>query len=423
MRFLLVVLIVSFCANHLQSQQNYFVYIQADNQQPFYTRIGDKILSSSASGYAIIPSLKDSVYQLIIGFPKNQWPEYTFNCVISKKDKGYVLKNFAEKGWGLFNLQTMDIIMGIKTEKKTEEKPAEKLPSTNDSFTVMLASVVDDPTLRQTELIPKEKEMIKPEVQKTDNAIAPVIKKDTVLNMAQKPVSADSSAVNNLPVLKDSVVTQASVPVQPPLLLTKINKTLSASTTDGTEMVFTDDQLNGKTDTVIVFIPAEVQIENKEAKVPVKSESGPQTVSVPLNAAKDSVTEVIKDTKTVKGSAKDLSDSASNSLISSSYTAGINPNCTKIATDQDLLLLKRKMIGTPDEDAIIAVAVKGFKQKCYTAENIRSLSYIFLTDEGKYKFLDAAYPYVYDTVNYPALAQLFRDASYINRFNALLQKQ
>lgn len=241
--------------------------------------------------------------------------------------------------------------------------------------------------------------------------------------MAQKTVSADSSVVSNLPVLKDSVVKKASVPVQPPVLLTKISRTLSASTTDGTEMVFTDDQLNGKTDTVIVFIPAEVQIENKEAKVPVKSESDSQTATVPVSTTKDSVTEVIKDTTAVKGSAKDLSDSASNSLISSSYAAGINPNCKKIATDKDLLLLKRKMIGTPDEDGIIAVAVKGFKQKCYTAENIRSLSYIFLTDEGKYKFLDAAYPYVYDTINYPALAQLFRDASYINRFNALLQKQ
>src|SRR5882757_1153709 len=93
------------------AQQNHFIYIQADNRQPFYVKLDKKLLSSSASGYLIIPKLTDSSYDLSIGFPKNEWPEQKVTCNINRADVGYLLKNFGEKGWGLFNFQTMDLLM------------------------------------------------------------------------------------------------------------------------------------------------------------------------------------------------------------------------------------------------------------------------------------------------------------------------
>ena len=44
---------------HTDAQQNHFVYIQTDNKQPFYVRIGDRLLSSSSVGYIVIPKLKE----------------------------------------------------------------------------------------------------------------------------------------------------------------------------------------------------------------------------------------------------------------------------------------------------------------------------------------------------------------------------
>ncbi len=71
------------------SQQNHFIYLQTENRQPFYVKLDKKILSSSASGYIIIPKLQEGNYIMAIGFPKNEWPEQTVTCTVNKKDSGY----------------------------------------------------------------------------------------------------------------------------------------------------------------------------------------------------------------------------------------------------------------------------------------------------------------------------------------------
>ncbi|MEI8059233.1 MAG: DUF4476 domain-containing protein, partial [Ferruginibacter sp.] len=99
-------------ATNCQAQQNHYIYIQTENKQPFYVKLDKSVLSSTASGYLIIPKLLDGDYTLKIGFPKNEWAEQSINCIVNSKDGGYVLKNFGDKGWGLFNLQTLVLVMG-----------------------------------------------------------------------------------------------------------------------------------------------------------------------------------------------------------------------------------------------------------------------------------------------------------------------
>jgi hypothetical protein len=107
------------------AQQDYFLYLQTDNKQAFYVRLNNKIYSSAESGYLILSRLPDSSHQLTIGFPKNIFPEQQFDVPQNHKDAGYLLKNFGDKGWGLFNLQTMAIIMNSNTR---QEKKALILP-------------------------------------------------------------------------------------------------------------------------------------------------------------------------------------------------------------------------------------------------------------------------------------------------------
>ncbi len=41
-------------AGRSYAQQDYFVLVQADNNQPFYARMGGKLFSSSAQGHLIL---------------------------------------------------------------------------------------------------------------------------------------------------------------------------------------------------------------------------------------------------------------------------------------------------------------------------------------------------------------------------------
>src|SRR5882672_3289553 len=94
-------------------QQNYLVLIDADNDQVFRVRIGDTIYNSSGLGHLTIPYLKDSTYNITIGFPKKQFPEHMFSIRINKKDQGFQLKNLGEKGWALYNWQTRELKMPL----------------------------------------------------------------------------------------------------------------------------------------------------------------------------------------------------------------------------------------------------------------------------------------------------------------------
>ena len=62
--------------------------------------MNEKVQSSTASGYIILAKLLDSTYNFSIGFPQNKWPEQNFSVSVSKKDNGFLLKNFNEKGGG-----------------------------------------------------------------------------------------------------------------------------------------------------------------------------------------------------------------------------------------------------------------------------------------------------------------------------------
>ena len=104
------------------AQQNRYIYIQTENKQPFYVKLNNKVFSSASSGYVIVPKLRDSSYTLALGFPKNEWPEQYVTVTIDKKDQGYIFRNFANKGWGLFNMQTLAVIMGTNNKPVAEAK-------------------------------------------------------------------------------------------------------------------------------------------------------------------------------------------------------------------------------------------------------------------------------------------------------------
>ena len=109
-------------------------------------------------------------------------------------------------------------------------------------------------------------------------------------------------------------------------------------------------------------------------------------------------------------------------LVPSVSTKTTNSDCKDLANNNDFLKIRKRMAAEKDNDAMVFAAKKFFKTKCFSTEQIRNLSFLFLNDEGRYMFFDAAYPYTSDSERYPTLLSQLKDEYYINRFNALIQK-
>src|SRR4030095_1118516 len=74
-------------SSSLKAQKVYFIYLQTDNQQPFYARMGEKIYNSTSSGYLILSNLRDSIYLVNIGIQGSQAPDQPYSITVNRKDQ------------------------------------------------------------------------------------------------------------------------------------------------------------------------------------------------------------------------------------------------------------------------------------------------------------------------------------------------
>ena len=444
--FLCLLALVSFS---LKAQQVHFVYLQTDNGQPFYVKLDNKVMSSSAEGYLILPGLSDGVYKIAVGFPKKEHPEENFTFNIENNNEGFLIKNFEDKGLQLFNLETLALISGTKDSNNTVATTVKK---DTDPFSKMLADVVKDSSILQNHQV----EMPKP-------VTAPV---DTPMAASNNTVSAPVSNVDTFSVAK---------------MDSPISKLSSSQDTNGLQMVYADKN-NQKTDTVGVFIPSPAEqidasekdsvIGNKNANVSsftdsIKFTITPTVVSQEKDTSgfvfrKDSIA-LNKDSNTspvqvfVIGPAKeknptvkepeqretpkntdqaidakaDTKQQKKNKEAAASQvillpkvvtSSTVNSDCKAFASTGDFLRLRKKMAAESNSEDMIKVARKYFKTKCFSTDQIKDLSYLFLTDEGRYKFFDAAYAHTSDSDQYQLLESQLTDEYYLNRFKAMIRK-
>jgi hypothetical protein len=130
-----------FCCASSIAQQSHFIYIQAESNQSFYVKLNDQIYSSAFSGYVILPKLRDGSYTVKIGFSKGDGVLQNFVCKIDRRDQGYLLKNL-QKGWALFDLQTLNVTMAGTNEKIVSHEETK-----TNTFSSMLSDAVNDPSL------------------------------------------------------------------------------------------------------------------------------------------------------------------------------------------------------------------------------------------------------------------------------------
>ena len=495
-RIAFVISLLTMSCTIAQAQQEYFIFIWSDNQQPFYARLAEKTYGSSAIGHLVIPRLKDSTYNLVVGFPKKQFPEQAFVISFNKKDLDYQLKNTSGQGWVLFNDQTSETVKPQQDNlvKNTNLSLGERKTG---AFATLMSALVNDSAVMYKS-IAKADIPVKPATE--------VIKKDTTFAVTTDSSKKDSltmglakAPVNNRPEGKDSAIAVSPVHTDSlapaltsatPAPLSVVTKAHEWWNDKGKGFIYYDSSAAG-IDTISIVIdfrkdtefpapgeviaaparvdsvktavlspdtavaqktsqPAKDSTEKKIAAVtqdaPAKDstekvvasstptapapDAAGKAVAVKVTADSPAVTAVAKtDTGMVKADSA-IAKTSSGTMNTDSATAVaaakkplllMNSDCINFASEYDVDKLRVKMLSATNIDDKIGVAKKVFKTKCFVTRYIRGLSELFPSDEARFKFFDAAYPFVSDTGNFRQLLDLFTDELYIARFKSLVR--
>ncbi len=401
------------------AQKVYFLYLQTDDQSPFYVRLSDKIYSSAVSGFLILPNLTDSTYNINIGFAKSTKPEIKFAVTINQNDRGYLIKNF-DDGLSLFDIQNVEIIKPTKFNKDNTV-----FETKSDKFSSTLSKAADDPGLLKVAVVkkeePKEKVEQKELIAKSDEP-KPILDKpkDTITSNAKsnlestevktekkETMKADTvaSIQNNKPVqeVKQTVIKEEPINIltQADYKPTLVIRHSESSTTEGLGIVYFDKGLD-KTDTIRILIPPSK----------LKFFTAPeQTTAIDTQS---------KTTMAANESIQFFSDSALIKKESVEIKPVKTSSCDAVASDKDFMKVRKNMAAKSNDEDMIAEARKSFKSKCFTSEQVRYLSTLFLTSAAKYQFFDTAYTHVSDKQNFSSLQSEIKDEYYLKRFKALV---
>ena len=297
-------------------------------------------------------------------------------------------------------------------EKKAEEKKVEQIDIT-----------AKDTLIRRSANIPVADKAVAAVEEKKDSVIEkkaePVVAQQVVDSTAQAIITekkeekaavtveekkaealpqktADSAALTIAPVKKEEpapVEVKKEESLEMPLQEYKasnVKRRTESSTSEGFGVTYVDEYPDGKKDTIQIFIPNPKAVVRN---VPPPQEDG---VFLPMDSEAKDLTPAKKE-KTGKS------------------------DCNSMASETDYLKLRKKMVATDGDDAMLAAAKKVFRTKCFTTEQLKNLGTLFLNDAGRYNFFDAAYLSVSDSGNFSSLEGELKDPYYISRFKAMLR--
>ena len=93
--------------------------------------------------------------------------------------------------------------------------------------------------------------------------------------------------------------------------------------------------------------------------------------------------------------------------------------CSVHAETEDVDNMRADILIANGEADKIAAAAKIFKDVCFSAEQLRTLTGLLVTDRGKYKLVEAGYKHIWDPEHLPALQDIFTDKQYVSKFHTL----
>jgi hypothetical protein len=364
--------------------------------------------------------------------------QFRFDSITS--DKGFMIKNMGDKGWGLFDLQLATMQYAI-TGQKSDIRAASKIyadTAVNDAFGNMLSEVTRDTTVKYVAVK-------KPEPAKdTTNPIMPVIvKPDLALKRAAAEISLPANpSLEKKNAGREVILYQknSSVDSDTYIFLVPLGKgwdTVHAEVQrseerlgaigDRPNIISMEDALltsekAGKKESATIqsgnankrneaVASEEKRIEADEIKV-----QEPAMVTVYGGAARPGNSELmvpmVSDSVIVQKNA-----SAVEGVVASGVSG--RADCRRIADEEAFIRLRKKMAGKRTEEQMIEEAVRVLKQTCFSTLQIGQLSGIFVTDEMRYRFFESVFPHVLDPQSFSSLQRLLQDPSYKKKFESL----
>jgi hypothetical protein len=456
MKRVLIAAVLMLAMGAARAQKIYFIYIQSDNNTPFFVKMGEKVTSSTASGYLIVPKLVDSTYQFTVGRTGQTTAESRFSITINKQDRGFLLR-VADGKLSLFDLQGMTSLQPLAAIKASTEVIGKR----TDPFTVLLAQAANDPSLLEIRATPaalvetkKEKApepaiatVKEPEVEKTqpqehvpDTAVQTAVAGASTTVLAEQAPEATEEKTEVVAPLEDTttqtVHTAAELtgtaPAEGAQLYKRsvVTRRSESSTSEGFGLVFWDEA-DGVADTIRIVIPNQRGLVQKQ-----ESEHGDSKKFLDItnvDPAKEDATvrqkevspsliaEKSQGSPNADSNGEDTAVAAANEKIRAAEKRG--KGCVSEASEKEFFRLRKNMAAEETDEAMIKAAQKAFKKSCFSTEQIKNLSTLFLSASGKYHFFDAAYGYASDKEQFASLQAELRDDYYANRFKALIAQQ
>ena len=397
-------LIVFVTISTANAQKKYFMYLQSENNEPFYIMINNKNYSSSLSGYMVIPRLKNGKYFFVAGFPKDKYPEQKFSYVVNDKDVGFVLKQYGKDGWGLFNVVNFSTIMANANDWEQDKMKNDTI-KIDDSYSIN--TNIKPTTTQATPIVQQVTQNSNKSITKTEepNTIAATkeIKTETNSTAQQKkaeeiPIATSKENVITTsvasgpikPVIAQASYTEENITTQKTVVTTTasprgIIKSYQKNGINGIDEMYIDYTIS-PTDTIVVFIPLNTEKQSNDKA-----------------ATTEKNTESVSNFDTHKNN-------------SNQY----NTSCVNLATEADYLRVRKLMSAETSDDKMIQIAKKTFANKCFYTEQIQKLGLLFLSEQSRLKFFKTSYSVIFDRFNYPSLETQFTLSSVINQFRQSL---
>jgi hypothetical protein len=440
--FYLAVFAAAACAQ--QAGKTFFLYLQNEAGAPFYVKNSDSVMSSTPAGYMIIHGLQKGQYRLTIGFPKNQMPEASFDVAVKGSgDEGFLIRKTAG-GFDLVSLQDSHVIRPVATASAPGNRIVEEPP---------VAYAAPKKKARKQPVSPASTHMLAaadtsapppaPAAEDT-GAFSRMLNQITGGTKAAAVPPAEGSADSG-----ETVAPAAAAAPPMPVADTPL-ASVGAPPTEVPEQ--TDSQAEaGRTASPAPAVtappPAAGQPQFITFQVDSSAASRPPAAAPDTGnaAAGDSARQVRQEERALhrreqeQQPAEQEADSLDflSAFIPKSKPAAPpvarqeaadtaqsipNSDCVKVAGEDDFQKLRRKMASRSSERSMFDVAEKYFGGgECYTTSQIQSLTYLFMTDEYKYKFLELAYPHTADSRNFPSLIATLGDSYYRDRFKAMMK--
>lgn len=413
-RYAIVILLLLFSAG-LNAQKNHFIYIQTETPQHFYVKLDAVVRNASPAGYVIIPELKAGKHSFTIGFPDNTISDQSFEIQLNENDRSFLLKNFDDKGWGLYDLQEMSITQASPSQPGFKLKPAEEV----SAFTDVLARASGDSTIRFNAIIEK------PKTSEVNNDVTREVSSENRNNVS---VTENTQAKNSIEVAqqgneneagsgkikeadkKVTTVEQVTIPEVAKIITTQNYRpskitTLSQNTTNtGVEITYKDVTSDGEADTISISF--DFAVENLAAKEKTAPASNLKFLDV--SSGQDNPNRADDKKETVDVAAKPVTQP--------------NDQCKAVATEKEINQVRNKMALAVTDETMIIEAQKLFIKKCMTSSQVKRLSELFVTNAGKYSFFNAVYDHVSDKQYFYTLQGELKDEHYKGRFLNILQK-